>query len=95
MSLLHMHEQLRCSLNYRIQRGTMSGKLLCSLTGIGESHLSNFLHKKRRLSLDSMNAVMKALDMAVELLPLSRAKENCNPTRRVVTPRLPINQEKP
>jgi len=75
MSLACTHEQLRSSLNYRIQRGTMSGKLLSAQTGIGQSHLSNFLHKKRKLSVESMDAVMKALHFDVELLPLARAKE--------------------
>jgi transcriptional regulator with XRE-family HTH domain len=75
MSLAHTHEQLRSALNYRIQHGTMSGKLLAAQTGIGQSHLSNFLHKKRKLSIDSMDAVMRALKLDVELLPLARAKE--------------------
>jgi transcriptional regulator with XRE-family HTH domain len=53
----------------------MSGKLLSAQTGIGQSHLSNFLHKKRKLSVESMDAVMKALHFDVELLPLARAEE--------------------
>lgn len=75
MSLRRTHEQLRVALNYRVQHGTMSVKLLSSKTGLGESHVSNFLHGRRRLSLDSMDKVLTAQGLAVELLPLSRAKE--------------------
>lgn len=70
MTVTQLHFRLRGVLNHRIQRGTMSGKLLASLTGLGRSQVSNFLHGQRRLSIDSMDRVLKALSMGIEMVPL-------------------------
>lgn len=75
MTLSQAHEKLRLALNYRVQRGTMSVSLLARTTGISQTHCSNFLHGQRGLSLASMDAVLLAQGLAVELLPLSRARE--------------------
>jgi hypothetical protein len=75
MSLAHIHEQLRDVMNHRIQNGTMTCKLLSMKTGLKPSHLCNFLHGYRRLSLDSMSRVMKVQGLTVELVPISRVKE--------------------
>lgn len=75
MSLSHIQEQLRAVMNHRIQNGTMTIKLLSAKTGLKPSHLCNFLHGYRRLSLDSMSLVMEAQGLTVELLPIQRAKE--------------------
>ena len=65
-----MHEQLRVILLRRIQRGTLSVSLLARQTGFGQSHLSNFLHSKRQLSLDALDRVLAAQHMtAADLLP--------------------------
>jgi transcriptional regulator with XRE-family HTH domain len=73
MTLHRAHEQLRGALNYRIQRHTMSVKLLSAVTGIGQPHLCNFLHGRRSLSLESMDKVLHALGLTVELLPVRKA----------------------
>lgn len=60
MNFTQMHEQLRLELLRRIRRGTLSVSLLARQTGYGESHLSNFLHCQRRLSLAAMDRILAA-----------------------------------
>jgi hypothetical protein len=70
MNFSQMHEHLRLELHRRIQRGTVSVSLLARQTGIGQSHLSNFLHSRRQLSLDAMDRVLAAQHLtAADLLP--------------------------
>ena len=75
MKLIRAQAQLASALNYRIQRGTMSCKLLSTKTGLGQSHVSNFLHSKRGLSLESMDRILTALELQVELVPARHARE--------------------
>ena len=70
MNFTQMHERLRLELLRRIQRGTVSVSLLARQTGFGQSHLSNFLHNRRQLSLDAMDRILAAQHMtAGDLLP--------------------------
>ena len=70
MNFTQMHERLRLELLRRIQRGTLSVSLLARQTGFGQSHLSNFLHSRRQLSLDALDRILAAQHMtAVDLLP--------------------------
>ena len=56
----------------RIQRGTLSVSLLARQTGLGQPHLSNFLHKRRQLSLEAMDRVLAAQHLtASDLLPVN------------------------
>ena len=65
-----MHERLRLELLRRIQRGTVSVSLLARQTGLGQSHLSNFLHSRRQLSLEAIDRVLAAQHLAAaDLLP--------------------------
>jgi hypothetical protein len=70
MNLSQMHEKLRLELLRRIQRGTLSVSLLARQTGFGQSHLSNFLHSRRQLSLEAMDRLLAAQHLtAIDLLP--------------------------
>jgi transcriptional regulator with XRE-family HTH domain len=70
MNFTQMHERLRLELLRRIQRGTLSVSLLARQTGYGQSHLSNFLHSRRQLSLDALDRILTAQHMdAADLLP--------------------------
>jgi hypothetical protein len=70
MNFTQMHEHLRLELLRRIQRGTVSVTLLARQTGLGQSHLSNFLHSRRQLSLEAIDRVLAAQHMAAgDLLP--------------------------
>jgi len=71
MNFTQMHERLRLELLRRIQRGTVSVSLLARQTGFGQSHLSNFLHTRRQLSLEAMDRILAAQHMAAtDLLPV-------------------------
>ena len=70
MNFTQMHERLRLELLRRIQRGTLSVSLLARQTGFGQSHLSNFLHNRRQLSLEALDRILAAQHMAAgDLLP--------------------------
>jgi hypothetical protein len=72
MNFTQMHERLRLELLRRIQRGTLSVSLLARQTGFGQSHLSNFLHCRRQLSLEAIDRVLAAQHLAaVDLLPVT------------------------
>ncbi|MGP8251871.1 MAG: hypothetical protein ACLQHF_07535 [Terracidiphilus sp.] len=70
MNLTQMHERLRLELLRRIERGTLSVSLLARQTGFGQSHLSNFLRKRRKLSLEAMDTILTSQRLtAADLLP--------------------------
>jgi len=72
MNFTQMHERLRLELLRRIQRGTLSVSLLARQTGFGQSHLSNFLHNRRQLSLEAMDRILAAQHLtAADLMPAS------------------------
>jgi len=76
MNFTQMHERLRLELLRRIQRGTVSVSLLARQTGFGQSHLSNFLHNRRQLSLEAMDRILTAQHMAAgDLLPATYQHE--------------------
>lgn len=70
MNFIQMHERLRLELVRRVQRGALSVSLLARQTGLGQSHLSNFLNRKRQLSLQALDRVLSSQSMtAMDLLP--------------------------
>jgi hypothetical protein len=70
MNFTQMHERLRLELLRRIQRGSLSVSLLARQTGLGQAHLSNFLHSRRQLSLEAMDRILAAQHLAAgDLLP--------------------------
>ena len=80
MNFTQMHERLRIELQRRIQRGTLSVSLLARQTGFGQSHLSNFLHGRRQLSLEAMDRILAAQSMVVDdLLSAQQARHARHP----------------
>jgi hypothetical protein len=70
MNFSQMHERLRLELLRRIERGSLSVSLLSRQTGFGKSHISNFLRKRRRLSLEAIDAILTSQRLtAADLLP--------------------------
>jgi hypothetical protein len=68
-----MHELLRLEMLRRIHRGSLSVSLLARQTGFGQSHLSNFLHCRRQLSLEAMDRILSVQQLAAsDLLPAPR-----------------------
>lgn len=74
MNFSHMHERLRLELLRRIKRGTVSVSLLARQTGFGQSHLSNFLHSRRQLSLEALDRILAAQHLGADDLMLATQK---------------------
>ena len=74
MNFQYLHELLRLELLHRIDRGTLTGTRLARQTGFQQAHISNFLNKKRALSLDGLDRVLASQGLTVDqLLPLDLA----------------------
>ncbi len=70
MTFQHLHELLRLELIRRIEQGTLTGTKLAQQAGFQQANISNFLNKKRSLSLEGLDRVMAAQDLTVDqLLP--------------------------
>jgi hypothetical protein len=73
MSFLKIQERVRVELLRRIERGTLSVSLLSRQTGIGQPHISNFLHQRRKLSIDALDRILAAQRLQIpDLLPAPR-----------------------
>lgn len=66
MNFLELHERLRLETWRRIDQGILSSSLLARRTGLAQAHISNFLHRRRRLSLTALNRVLLAQELGVE-----------------------------
>jgi hypothetical protein len=70
MRFATLHENLRLEIVRRIDRGALSGSTLARATGFQQAHISNFLNRKRLLSLDGLDRVLQAQNMSIlDLLP--------------------------
>lgn len=73
MNFSQLQERVRLELLRRIERGTASVSLLARQTGLGQPHLSNFLHARRGLSLAALDKLLAAQRLTVvDLLPAPR-----------------------
>lgn len=76
MTFSQLHERLRIEIARRIERGQLTGTLLARQTGLHAPHLSNFIHRKRKLSLSALDRVLAAQSLSVEdLLPQATPEE--------------------
>ena len=75
MNFTQLHERLRQELLRRIQRGSLSVSLLARQTGIAQAHLSNFLHLRRRLSLQAVDRVLSAQNLTASDLLVGAGRE--------------------
>ncbi|MGA7522413.1 MAG: helix-turn-helix transcriptional regulator [Acidobacteriaceae bacterium] len=71
MKFLELHERLRLEMWRRIDQGLLSSALLASRTGLAQAHISNFLHRRRRLSLTALDRLLEAHALSVEELTLT------------------------
>ncbi len=65
MKFRSLQERLRRLLLARIEAGELTGLKLARLAGFQQAHVSNFLNRKRALSLDAMDRVLAALRLSV------------------------------
>ena len=72
MKFLELHERLRLETWRRIDQGVLSSSLLARRTRLAQAHISNFLHRRRRLSLPALDKVLEAQSLSVEdLFPVT------------------------
>lgn len=75
MKFLELHERLRLETWRRIDLGILSGALLAQKSGLAQAHISNFLHRRRRLSLPALDRILLAEALSVEELSSSGISE--------------------
>src|SRR5271163_4116184 len=74
MNFQDLHELLRVELVRRIERGTLTGSRLAQQAGFQQAHISNFLNRKRSLSLEGLDRVLASQKLTVDqILPLDLA----------------------
>ena len=71
MNFQDLHELLRLELVRRIERGTLTGSRLAQQAGFQQAHISNFLNRKRALSLEGLDRVLASQNLSIDqILPL-------------------------
>jgi Peptidase S24-like len=65
MKFKALQENLRNTLWERIEGGELTGLRLAQQTGFKQAHISNFLNRKRGLSLDGMDKVLNVQHLSV------------------------------
>ena len=65
MKFRMLQENLRKALWERIDAGELTGLRLAELTGFKQAHISNFLNRKRGLSLEGMDKVLTVQHLSV------------------------------
>jgi len=74
MNFQDLHELLRVEVMRRIESGDLTGTRLAQQTGFRQGHMSNFLNRKRSLSLEGLDRVLAAQDLSIEsILPVMLA----------------------
>jgi Peptidase S24-like len=65
MKFRALQENLRKTLWERIEEGELTGLHLAEMTGFKQAHISNFLNRKRGLSLEGMDKVLSVQHLSV------------------------------
>src|SRR5947209_3897966 len=65
MKVKSLQENLRKALWERIDEGELTGLKLASQTGFRQAHISNFLNRKRSLSLQGMDRVLSVQHLSI------------------------------
>jgi transcriptional regulator with XRE-family HTH domain len=87
MNFQDLHELLRQELVRRIERGAVTGSRLAQRAGFQQAHVSNFLNRKRALSLEGLDKVMEAQNLSIEqILPLDLSAGAAQPAARAEDP---------
>src|SRR5205807_7000565 len=65
MKFKSLQENLRKTIWERIDEGELTGMRLAEQTGFKQAHISNFLNRKRSLSLEGMDKVLSVQRLSV------------------------------
>jgi hypothetical protein len=91
MNVAQLHERLRLEISRRIDRGVLTGTLLARQTGLQSPHISNFLHRKRKLSLSAIDRILAAQMLSIEdLLPIESRRYALAPTPSETSNSVPL-----
>ena len=66
MNFSQLHERVRLEMLRRIQRGDLTSAMLARQTQFVPAHISNFLNRKRMLSLAALDKVLLVQHLTVE-----------------------------
>lgn len=70
-----LQEALRRELRRRIAGGALTGTLLAESTGFRQGHISNFLNRRRSLSLEALDRVLESQNLSVlDLIPADQTR---------------------
>jgi len=70
MNFHDLHELLRVELLRRIETGALTGTRIAQQAGYRQAHISNFLNRKRSLSLEGLDRVLASQNITIDqLLP--------------------------
>jgi len=82
MNFIALHDNLRREILRRIDRGVLSGSTLARTTGFQQAHISNFLNRRRSLSLEGLDRVLSAENLSIlDLLPADATRSLPPPGR--------------
>jgi len=85
MNFQDLHECLRLELLRRIELGSLTGTGLARQAGFRQAHISNFLNRKRALSLDGLDRVLAAQNLSVDqIMPLELSAASPPPTTDLI-----------
>jgi hypothetical protein len=71
MTFEDLHEFLRLELLRRIDRGVLTGVAIARQAGFRQAHISNFLNRKRALSLTGLDRVLLSQNLTVsQIMPI-------------------------
>jgi transcriptional regulator with XRE-family HTH domain len=77
MLVSQLEESLRKNIRQRIDAGVLSGTALARLTGFQQAHISNFLNRRRGLSVEGFDRILEALKLSVtDLMNLPAAGDS-------------------
>ncbi len=86
MNFADLHELLRLELLRRIGEEGLTGARLAQLTGFRQAHISNFLNRKRALSLEGLNRMLESQNLSIEQLLPVQLEAGAAPTRSSAEP---------
>ena len=65
MDFIALQDVLRTIVAGRIRAGRLTGVALANKTGFRQAHVSNFLNRRRGLSIEAMNRVLRVLELDI------------------------------
>ena len=70
MNFQDLHESVRAELQRRVNAGLITATALAHQAGFRQAHISNFLNRRRSLSLEGLDRVLAAQNLSVDELML-------------------------